>query len=491
LIKPGMDSKAVLGRFEQERQTLAMMQHPNIAKVLDGGLTDTGQPYFVMEFVKGKPITEFCDSRRLTLRERLALFQQVCEAVQHAHLRGIIHRDLKPGNILAFDVERAAPSVKVIDFGVAKAAAPTPATHGVFTELGQMVGTPEYMSPEQADGNTAEVDTRSDLYSLGVILYELLAGVTPLDLGPVRERGYREVQRFIVETEAPAPSARIARMSSAEARGRIAQARRQGEAELLRSLRSELEWIPLLAMRKEQQDRYQSAMELARDIQRYLAGEALQAGPPSLRYRLRKAAQRHRGAVLASIAVALALIIGLGLTAWQWRIAVSAGQLAERKAAEATAVKDFVIQSLVRSDPMQGGRRSFTVREAMDQAIASLDQGTLREQPEAEAELQRTIALILEGNAELDQAAEIAARAIVTMERVHGPRSPERARCVDALGKIRLAQGRYPDAERLFGEAMEIRRETLGENDAWVGSSMNNLAETLRLTGRPDEAVPL
>ena len=491
VVKQGMDSRAVLGRFEQERQSLALMQHPNIAKVLDGGLTEGGQPYFVMEYVKGRPITEFCDSRRLTIRERLALFRQVCEAVQHAHQKGVIHRDLKPGNILAFDVERAPPGVKVIDFGVAKAATPGAAAHSVFTELGQMVGTLEYMSPEQADGNTEQVDTRSDVYSLGVVLYELLTGVTPLDIHQVRDRGYREMQRLISETDPPPPSTRLSSISDAQLKARIIEARRQSEPDLRRCLRSELEWIPLLAMRKEPNSRYQSAMELARDIDRYLAGDALHAGPPSLAYRLRKVVRRHRGLVAGVAAVSASLLVGLGMALWQWQVAVRASAMAERKAAEATAVKDFVTQSLVSGDPMQGGRRDFTVAQAMKQAIESLDRGTLKDQPEAEAELQRTIALILEGNAELEQAALIAQRAAATMERVHGPRSAERARCVDALGKIRMAQGRYPEAEERFREALEIRRETLGEDDAWVGVSLNNVAETLRLTGRPDEATPL
>jgi serine/threonine protein kinase/Tfp pilus assembly protein PilF len=491
VIKQGMDSRAVLGRFEQERQSLAMMQHPNIAKVLDGGLTETGQPYFVMEYVRGKPITEFCDSHRLTIRERLALFRQVCEALQHAHQKGVIHRDLKPGNILAFEVERSPPSVKVIDFGVAKATSPGAAAASVFTELGQMVGTFEYMSPEQADGNAAHVDTRSDVYSLGVVLYELLAGVTPLDSRQIRDHGFREMQRIISETDPPPPSTRLSSIADAELKARIIEARQQSENELRRCLRSELEWIPLLAMRKEPNSRYQSAMDLARDIDRYLAGEALQAGPPSLTYRLRKIARRHRGLVAGTAAVSASLVLGLGLALWQWRTAVNANEMADRKAAEATAVKDFVIESLVSADPMQGGRRGFTVRQAMEQAIAALDRGSLKQQPEAEAELQRTIALILDGNAELEAAAVMAERAVDTMERLHGKRSAERARCVDTLGRIRLAQARYPEAERLFTEALEIRQQVLGENDPGVGSSLNNLAETLRLTGRFDEAVPL
>ena len=490
VIKPGMDSRAVLARFEQERQALALMQHPGIARVLDGGLTPEGRPFFVMEFVKGLPITEFCDGRRLSIRQRLALFRLVCDAVQHAHLKGIVHRDLKPGNILAFDVEGQAPSVKVIDFGVAKATAATGA-HSVFTESGQMVGTPEYMSPEQAEARAAEIDTRSDIYSLGVVLYELLTGVVPLDVRAMRERGFREMQRYIAETDPPAPSLRLSTIADAALKSRILQSRQAGEAELRKRLQSELEWIPLLAMRKEPQNRYQSAMDLARDIDRYLAGQALQAGPPSLRYRLRKIIRRHRAWVAAGAAVATSLVLGLGMALWQWRHAVDARREAERRALEATAITEFVVQALASGDPMQGGQRAFTVKQAMAQAIDRLKDGMLREQPDTEAELKRTIALILEGNADLDTAESLAASAAESMRRLHGTWSIEHARCLDTLGTIRMAQGRYPEAEEVYRHAVEIRERSLPGDDPHVGSGLNNLAEVCRLTGKLDEAGQL
>jgi serine/threonine protein kinase/Tfp pilus assembly protein PilF len=490
VIKPGMDSRAVLARFEQERQALAMMQHPGIARVLDGGLTPEGRPFFVMEFVKGLPITEFCDGRRLSIRQRLGLFRLVCDAVQHAHLKGIVHRDLKPGNILAFDVEGQAPGVKVIDFGVAKATAVTSA-QSVFTESGQMVGTPEYMSPEQAEARAAEIDTRSDIYSLGVVLYELLTGVVPLDVRAMRDRGIREMQRYIAETDPPAPSLRLSTIADAELKSRILQSRQAGESELRKRLQSELEWIPLLAMRKEPQNRYQSAMDLARDIERYLSGQALQAGPPSLRYRLRKVIRRNRGWVAAGATVATSLVLGLGLALWQWRQAVDARREAERRALEATAISDFVVQSLASGDPMQGGQRDFTVKQAMAQAIDRLKDGMLREQPDTEAELKRTIALILEGNADLGTAETLAASAAESMRRLHGAWSTEHARCLDTLGTIRMAQGRYPEAETVYRQAVEIRERTLPGDDPRVGSGLNNLAEVCRFTGKMDEAAQL
>ncbi|MFM8697359.1 MAG: serine/threonine-protein kinase, partial [Phycisphaerales bacterium] len=464
IIKPGMDSKAVIARFEQERQSLALMAHPGIARVLDGGLTALGRPYFVMEYVRGKPITEFADDRRLAIRDRLRLFMQVCEAVQHAHLKGVIHRDLKPTNILAFDVEGGEPSVKVIDFGIAKATQHAATAQTVFTETGQMIGTPEYMSPEQADPTGEDIDTRCDVYSLGVILYELLSGVTPLDPRELRSKAYREQQRIIAETDPPAPSTRLSTAASGDSAhaARVADRRRVQLPELVRSLRRELEWIPLKSMRRERQERYQSATDLARDVRNYLEGKPLVAGPEGAWYRVRKFVRRNRAMAAGSSAVAAALVVGLGLALWQWREAVRARDEADQRGREAVAVKDFVVESLVASDPMQGGRRDLTVKEAMAVATGKLEAGALRDQPETEAALQLTIATVLAGGADFDHAARLADAAVRTLERVHGPDDIALAQGINNLASIQDRLGRTADAEALHRRGRALRGRARG-----------------------------
>jgi len=358
LIKPGMDSRQVIARFEAERQALALMDHPNIAKVLDGGLTEQGRPFFVMEYVKGAPITEYCDAARLSVRERLGLFGQVCQAVQHAHQKGIIHRDLKPSNILVA-VYDGAPAPKVIDFGLAKAMHQSLTERTLHTAHETVLGTPLYMSPEQAQVDSLDVDTRTDVYSLGVVLYELLTGTTPLEKKRFKEAAWDEVRRIIREEEPPRPSTRL---SSAEALPSVAASRHAEPRSLTSELRGELDWIVMKAIEKDRGRRYETANGFAMDVGRYLAGEAVLAAPPSKSYRLRKFIRRNKGAVTAAAVVAASLIVG---------ITVATTQAIRARRAEAQAVAD-----------RERAEESFRqAREAVDQYFTTVSESKLLNVP--------------------------------------------------------------------------------------------------------------
>src|SRR5262245_52529039 len=311
ILKLGMDTKQVVARFEAERQALALMDHPNIAKVLDGGVSESGRPYFVMELVRGISITEYCDQNNLSPRERLELFIEVCQAVQHAHQKGVIHRDIKPSNVLV-TLHDGKPVPKVIDFGIAKAMHGRLTEKTLFTEFRQFIGTPAYMSPEQAEMSGLDVDTRTDIYSLGVLLYELLTGTTPFDTRSLLEAGYGELQRIIREKEPPKPSVRISTQGSAE----IARHRRLDVAALSRALRGDLDWIVMRALEKDRSRRYASASELTQDVRRHLGDEPVQAGPPGAAYRVKKFLRRNRAAVGWAVTIVVACLAGIAGTTW-------------------------------------------------------------------------------------------------------------------------------------------------------------------------------
>jgi eukaryotic-like serine/threonine-protein kinase len=333
VIKPGMDSRQVIARFEAERQALALMEHPNIAKIFDAGTTEAGRPYFVMELVRGVPLTKYCDEHRLTPRQRLELFVPVCQAVQHAHQKGIIHRDLKPSNILIAPYD-GKPVVKVIDFGVAKATGQRLTEKTLFTDFGAVLGTLEYMSPEQAELNNQDIDTRSDIYSLGALLYELLTGTTPLDRARLKQTAFADMLRVIRDEEPAKPSTRLS-----ESKGTLPSisAQRQTEpAKLTKLVRGELDWIVMKALDKDRNRRYETANGFALDVQRYLADEPVQACPPSARYRLRKLVRRNKRAVAAGVALATLLVLGIVGTstglAWALQAERTANLAAEAEA---------------------------------------------------------------------------------------------------------------------------------------------------------------
>jgi len=316
VIKPGMDSREIIARFEAERQALALMDHPNIAGVLDAGTTGNGRPFFVMELVKGVPITDYCDSKQLTIRQRLELFILVCQAVQHAHQKAILHRDLKPSNILVTEID-GKPVPKVIDFGIAKALGTSPeaALQGSLlqTQFGAVIGTPQYMSPEQA-GAEPDLDTRSDIYTLGVILFELLTGDTPLSRDSIRKAALDEILRVVREAEPKRPSSRVVPATATSTQ--TCTARKTGPARLMRSLRGDLDWITLKSLEKERDRRYESASAFAQDLERHLRDEPVEAGPPSVRYRLTKLVRKNKGTFAAAAAIIFCLVTGLVVSAY-------------------------------------------------------------------------------------------------------------------------------------------------------------------------------
>jgi serine/threonine protein kinase/Tfp pilus assembly protein PilF len=520
VIKPGMDSKHVIMRFETERQALALLDHPNIAQVHDAGTTEAGRPYFVMEYVEGLTVTEHCDKHQFTIEKRLLLFKQICDAVQYAHQKGIIHRDIKPSNILvSVEGEKAIP--KIIDFGVAKAIAQPFTERTLVTEQGQLFGTPEYMSPEQADMANDDIDTRSDIYSLGVLLYVLLTGVLPFDSDTLREGGIEHIRKMIRETDPKTPSTRLHKLG--EEAKKVAENRRTEIAKLTKCLHKELEWIPLKAIRKERAERYNSASELADDVDNYLKRQPLTAGPPSTTYRLKKFVRRNAALSSAVLAAVVTLIVGLITTAAMYI-------QADRARAETQAVSDFLRNSVLASlDPFKVGGREITIRSVLDAASKSLE-GEFEGTPLAEAEIQDTLgnaywSLGLYKQAELhlkraldiqlaqrgiehpatlasmhqlgwvyfaqshfDEAEQLLLQARQTRGRLWGDAHPETLYSTMGLACVYNVQGRFQEAERLAEEALETTRRALGPEHWYAPGFMNILAWNYTLTGRYEDA---
>ncbi len=484
LIKIGMDTREVVARFESERQALALMDHPAIAKVFDAGSTPQGRPYFAMEYVTGVPITEYCDKHKLTLRERLALFIHVCEGVQHAHQKAIIHRDLKPSNILVGEVD-GRPLPKIIDFGVAKATSQRLTADTMFTRLGTIIGTPGYMSPEQADSTGVDVDTRADVYSLGVVLYELLVGTLPLDF---QKLAFDEILRRLREEDAPRPSTRLrllGKQSSITARGRS-----MDFPTLVRQLHGDLDAITLKALEKDRSRRYAAASELVADIRRYLRNEPVSAHPASAAYRARKYIRRHRMGVTAAAALAVVLISFAGAQTFQLRRTMAERDRANRERDRATRITAFMTEMFKVSDPSEARGNSITAREILDRASKEIDTG-LAADPRLQAQMMSIMGNVYDNLGLFSRAQPLLAKAAAIRRQILGPQSPETLASMDELAKALRDLGRIAEAEKIEREALETERRFFGTDNAETARSMSQLAWTLEQGGHFPEAEKL
>ena len=547
VIKAGMDSRGVIARFEAERQALALMDHPNIARVFDAGTTDDSRPYFVMELVKGIPITEYCDKNNLGIRQRLELFAQVCQAVQHAHQKGIIHRDIKPNNVLVSTLDDKSLA-KVIDFGIAKATQARLTEKTLFTEFRQLIGTPEYMSPEQAEGGL-DIDTRTDVYALGVLLYELLCGTTPFAARELRSKAYGEMQRVIREVDPPKPSTRLSMMR--DDLPTVAAHRGVEPRKLTTMVRGDLDWIVMKAIDKDRARRYETANGLAADVLRHLADEPVTASPPTNLYRLRKFVRRHRAPVTAGATILVLVVAGAalyvrGIRAEQRRTEAALGDAqrqrdeARRQRAQAEqanlntqAVNDFLTKDVLgAADPALTQGREVTVKQALDNAAKAVGD-TFTQRPLQEASVRHTVALTYDALGHTDVALPHARAALEIRRKLLGDDHPETVESVtvvalllqyqgnfaeaeplyrDAIARSRrllgtdhpdtlhrmfnLAsllqdQGKFAEAERGFREVLQGRRRVLGDDHPDTAASLNYLASALRNQGKLDEAEPL
>jgi eukaryotic-like serine/threonine-protein kinase len=484
LIKAGMDTHAVVARFESERQALALMDHPNIARVFDAASTPEGRPYFVMEYVPGLPITEYCDKHRLSVKERLELFMQVCDGVQHAHQKAIIHRDLKPSNVLVvLQDNKAVP--KIIDFGLAKANAQSLTDKTMFTELGVRVGTPEYMSPEQADLREQNIDTRTDVYSLGVIFYELLVGVLPFEMKQLRAEGLEAVLRVIREQEPAKPSTKIRSMG--EKTNTAAENRREEPRSFARRLQGELDWITLKALEKDRTRRYGSPSEFASDIQRHLRHEAVLAGPPSAAYRASKFVRRHRfGVAAAAAAVVILIAFAAAMTVQARRIARERDR-ANREAEVSQRVSDFMTNMFKVSDPSESRGNTITAREILDKASKNVESG-LAQEPEVQAQMMYTMASVYEGLGLFRTAESLAAKSRELRQRILGADNPATLKSLAMEASVLANESRYPESEKLRREVLEDSRRVFGPESKETVREESALARVLNDQGRYADA---
>ncbi|MCA9303436.1 MAG: serine/threonine protein kinase [Phycisphaerales bacterium] len=553
IIKLGMDTRQVISRFEAERQALAMMDHPSIAAVYDAGATASGRPYFVMELVRGAPITVFCDERKLSIPDRLALFQDVCAAVQHAHQKGVIHRDLKPSNVLVGEHDgRFIP--KVIDFGIAKATGPGVEPEVTMTVHGRAIGTPAYMSPEQARSDGAGIDTRTDIYSLGVLLYELLTGTTPFLDTDLRSKPYADMIQMITDQDPPKPSDRVSSLSTA--------ANTDGTRQFRGPLASDLDWIVMRCLEKDPSRRYETVSGLAEDIERYLSNEPVSARPPSGAYRFRKFVQRNRGQVIAGSALLGVLLLGIAGTTWGlvWALderasarqaaedelaaqiaattaAEQAKLEAERAAQEAETSEElsrfFILDVLSAADPARTANRELTVREALMNASENIE-GRFEDRPDIEEKIQNALGYLfgrlglvdlaekhhrrewalteqqrgedsfeaarimhsvvgdLAMREQDDEAIELSKRQLKILDQLDTPEAAQlRTRVIGNLGALLVRAGRIVEAAPILEDTLRTKRELYGDRHPTTLTSIEAISVVLRQTGDTERALPL
>ena len=484
LIKVGMDTKEVVARFESERQALALMDHPAIAKVFDAGSTPEGRPYFAMEYVAGLPITDYCDKYKLTIRQRLELFTRVCDGVQHAHQKAIIHRDLKPSNILVSEVD-GKPSPRIIDFGVAKAIAQKLTDRTMYTQIGMLIGTLGYVSPEQADSGGEDIDTRTDVYSLGAVLFELLAGSLPLEL---EKLAYDEVLHRLREEDAPRPSTKLRTLG--EVSGVAATNRGTDLSTLCRQLSGDPDSIALKALEKDRARRYASASELAGDIARYLRNEPVTAHPHSTAYRARKYLRRHRVGVTVAAALMLLLVAFAVVQTVELQHVARERDRATRERDRADRISQFMTGMFKVSNPSEARGNTVTAREILDKGEKEIDNG-LKNEPELQAQMMYTMAETYEGLGLLSRAQPLLERALEIQRRVLGPEHSETLRSMATLARVVGNEGHYAEAEKLQRETLEIRRRVLGPEHPDTLASMNSLAGILLYEEHAGEAEKL
>ena len=481
VIKLGMDTKSVVARFEAERQALAMMDHPHIAKVLDGGATDSGRPFFVMELVRGVPITRYCDDHNLDLRARLDIFILVCQAIQHAHQKGIIHRDIKPSNILV-GLQDGQPVPKVIDFGIAKATEVKLTERTLFTAFEQFIGTPAYMSPEQAGLGGLDIDTRSDVYTMGVLLYELITGRTPFDARELFKSGFDEIRRHIREVEAPRPSARLSTLKGEQLATAAAQ-HATDPGRMVSRIRGDLDWIVMKCLEKDRSRRYETVNGLAADLKRHLDNEPVVAGPPSAAYRLGKALRRNRTAFAVGTAFAVILVVATILSAWQAGVARSSAARERVAREDAEGILKFLTDVFRSPDPERDGRR-ITVAETLGRAATNLTHDTAL-QPARRVALQSALAETYSGLGLHREAQDLQEKILEYHRRENLLEHTNSLENMRRLGLSYYQGSRFREALKIQRDAMMLRVRILGPEDPDTLTSKMDVAQTLSHDGVP------